>query len=61
MNMTTTRRLDDRFNAVLVVLAIVGAVAMNVDTLRGHAFGRDGLVATAPAAPAAHAVVLASR
>lgn len=58
MNMTTTR-LEDRVNAMLIVVAICGMLGLGLTTAEGSALSRDGAVAaTQQAAPAAVTMAL---
>jgi hypothetical protein len=57
MNMTTTR-LEDRVNAVLIVVAICGMLGLGLSTAEGSVLSRDGTVAAAQPAPAAVTMAL---
>jgi hypothetical protein len=61
MNMTTTR-LEDRVNAVLLIVAICGMLGLGLSTAEGSALSRDGAyAATQPSPPATTIALLASR
>jgi membrane-associated PAP2 superfamily phosphatase len=47
MNMNTTTRLEDRVNAVLIVVAICGMLGLGLSTAEGSALSRDGAGAAA--------------